>query len=241
MTLAVVAGIAAFAGAASQSVSGFGYALLVVPVLTVVAGPRVAVVTMTAIGVPLVIVNAWRWRASIRARVAVLLVATALFGIPLGAWFLRGADERLLTATVGVVVIAMTVAIWRGLRVPPGTPTLSTAGVLSGAFAASTGTNGLPLVIALDAEGLTPEAFRATLQTVFALEGTLALASFWLNDLVRASMAPAVVVGLAGAAAGALVGDRIARRVDRARFRAIVLVTLGLSGVLALASAATRG
>ena len=47
MTLAIAAALAAFGGAISQSLSGFGYALLVVPVLTVVAGPRVAVVVMT--------------------------------------------------------------------------------------------------------------------------------------------------------------------------------------------------
>jgi hypothetical protein len=240
MTLAIAAALAAFAGGAIQSVSGFGYALLVVPVLTVVSGPRVAVVVMTAIGVPLVIANGWRWRAHLRRRMALLLVGTALIGTPLGALFLRTADDRLLTATVGIAVLVMTVAIWRGLRVPPGRTTLATAGVLSGAFAASTGTNGPPLVIALDAEGLEPDAFRATLQTVFALEGSLAFVTFIATDLVVPSMFPAIVVGLAGAAAGALVGDRIATKVDRARFRSIVLVTLAASGALALVSAVTR-
>jgi hypothetical protein len=139
MTLAIAAALAAFAGAASRSVSGFGYALLVVPVLTVVSGPRVAVVVMTAIGVPLVVANGWRWREHLRRRTAGLLIATALIGMPLGAMFLRPADERLLTATVGIVVLVMTAAIRRGMRVPPGRTTLATAGVLSGALAASTG------------------------------------------------------------------------------------------------------
>lgn len=240
MTLTIAAALAAFAGAVSQSVSGFGYALLVVPVLTVVAGPRAAVVTMTAIGVPLVVVNAWRWRHHLRGRIAILLTGTALIGMPVGAWVLRDADERALTAAVGLVVIAMTVAIWRGLRVPPGTATLTTAGVLSGAFATSTGTNGPPLVVALDAEGLAPDAFRATLQTVFALEGTLALLTFWAGGLVTSSLVPAIVAGLIGAAGGALAGDQVARRVDRAWFRSIVLVTLGASGALAVVSAFTR-
>lgn len=240
VTLAIAAALAAFAGAATQSVSGFGYALLVVPVLTVVAGPRTAVVVMTAIGVPLVIANAWRWRAHLRGRIAALLVGTAVIGMPVGALFLSNADESLLTATVGVVVLVMTVAIWRGLRVPPGRTTLTAAGALSGALAASTGTNGPPLVIALDAEGLEPAAFRATLQTVFAFQGLLAFASFTVNGLVTASIGPAVAAGLLGAAAGALTGDRIATRVDVTRFRAIVLITLAASGVLALVTALTR-
>jgi hypothetical protein len=195
---------------------------------------------MTAIGVPLVIANAWRWRAHLRGRTAVLLVGTALIGMPLGALFLRSADERLLTATVGVVVLMMTVAIWRGLRVPPGRTTLTAAGVLSGALAASTGTNGPPLVIALDAEGLEPAAFRATLQTVFAFQGSIAFLTFIANGFVTASVVPAVAAGLVGAAAGALTGDRIAARVDVTRFRSIVLITLAASGALAVVSALTR-
>jgi hypothetical protein len=240
MLLVLVAAGSAFAGAAAQSVTGFGYALLVVPVLTVVAGPRVAVVVMTAVGVPLVIANGWRWRAHLQRRMAVILVGTALLGAPLGAWFLRDADERLLAATVGIVVLVMTAAIWRGLRVPPGVPTQVVAGGLSGALAASVGTNGPPLVVALDAEGLTPDAFRATLQTVFAFQGTIAFGTFIANGLVGSSLAPAVAAGLIGAAAGAVIGDRLARRVDRARFRSFVLATLGISGVLAITSAATR-
>ena len=238
MTLTLVSALAAFAGAASQSVTGFGYALLVVPVLTVVSGPRVAVVIMTAVGVPLVVANGWRWRAHLRRRIAVILVATALIGTPIGALFLRGADERLLAATVGIVVLVMTAAIWKGLRVPAGAPTLIVAGGLSGALAASVGTNGPPLVVALHAEGLEPDAFRATLQTVFALEGALAFLTFIANGLVTRTLVPAVVAGLGGAAVGAVAGDRLSARVDHARFRSLVLLTLGLSGLLAIASAA---
>ena len=237
MTFAVASALAAFAGAAVQSVSGFGFALLVIPILTVVAGPREAVVTMTAVGVPLVIVNGWRWREDLRRRVALILVGTALVGTPLGVVFLREADDRVLAATVGLVVLVLTVAIWRGLRVPPGTTTLGIAGAVSGALAASVGTNGPPLAFALDAEGLPPEAFRATLQTVFAVEGSIALLTFWATDLITIGLVPAIVAGLVGAGLGALVGDRMARGVDRARFRAFVLLLLAGSGALALLSA----
>jgi len=240
MPFVLTAAAATLVAAIAQSVTGFGYALLVVPVLTVVAGPRPAVVAMTAIGVPLVIFNAWRWRHAIARRTAALLIGTALIGVPVGVIVLRQADERFLTAAVGILVVGFTVAIWRGVTMPAGRTTLVGAGVLSGALATSVGTNGPPLVVALHAEGLEPDAFRATLQTVFALEGSIALLTFWAGGLFTADTGWAAAIGIPAAVAGALVGDRIAARVDRERFRSLVLLMLALSGVLAIVTAATR-
>ena len=236
--LAIAAVVVTAIAAVAQSVTGFGYALLVVPVLTVVAGPHTAVATMTAIGVPLVVFNAWRWRRHLRARTALLLVGTAVIGMPFGVLLLRQADDRVLAAVVGVVVLAITAATWRGLTVPPGRRTLVTAGVLSGALCTSVGTNGPPLVLALDAERFDPPAFRATLQTVFAIEGSAALLTFWADGLVTGGVLRATAVAIPERSLGALAGDRLAARVDRARFRTLVLITLALSGVAAIASAA---
>ncbi len=230
----------AFVAAATNSITGFGYALIVMPVLTVAVGPKVAVVTMTAIGVPLVLFNAWRWRADLRGHTAAVLIVTSLVGTPLGSLLLSRADERVLSALVGVVVIVLTAALWRGLTLRAGRANLVAAGVASGALATSVGTNGPPIVIALRAEGLEPEPFRATLQVVFAAQGSIALATFWAGDLLSAEVGRAAMAGIPAAVLGALVGDRVAARVEADRFRVLVLVMLVASGFLAIASAITR-
>ena len=61
--------------AATQSITGFGYALIVVPGLTLLFGPKAAVVAMTSVGVPLVAWNAMRWRADIQRREAITVRA----------------------------------------------------------------------------------------------------------------------------------------------------------------------
>lgn len=159
--------LAVLAGTAAQSVTGFGFALLVVPVLTVVAGPQTAVVVM----------------------------------------------------------------------LPPGRRTELTAGALSGALATSVGTNGPPLVVAFQATGMPPGPFRATLAAAFAVQGSVALATFWAAGLVNADVGRAWLVGIPAAVVGALAGDRVFARMDRSRFRGGVLLMLAASGTLALASA----
>lgn len=236
MHLLVVAS-AVFAGAAAQAVTGFGFALFVVPILTVVTGPRSAVVVMTSIGVPMTLANAVRWREDLRSRSLVVVSVAALVGMPLGTLLLTRADEQTLTIVVGVTVLGFTLALWRGLRLPPGRTTELTAGVLSGALATSVGTNGPPLVVAFQATGMGPESFRATLAAAFAVQGAVAFTTFWAAGLVDGAVGSAWLVGIPAAVLGALAGDRLFVRMDRARFRGAVLILLTASGLLALASA----
>jgi uncharacterized membrane protein YfcA len=228
--------IVAFASA-TQSITGFGFALIVVPGLALLLGPKVAVVAMSSIGVPLVIWNASRWRRDILVRGAVTTSVASLAGMPIGLLVLTRANDRILTVVIGVTILVLTLWLWRGLTLPGGRTTEVAAGCTSGALATSVGTNGPPLVIAFQAVGLEPAAFRATLQACFAVQGSIALVLFWWQGLVVHDVGVAFVAGAPAAVVGALLGDRLAPRVQAGPFRAAVLALLALSGALAVGSA----
>jgi uncharacterized membrane protein YfcA len=223
--------------AATQSIVGFGYALLVVPCLTVLLGPKVAVVASTAVGTALVAWNAYRWRHDVRWREAVTVSVAALCAMPIGLLVLTRADDLTLRLIVGATILVFTVWLWRGLALPRGRPTEVVAGATSGALAASVGVNGPPLVIAFQATEMAPAPFRATLQVCFLVQATVAMVLFWSQGLVVTDVGRVFVVGIPAAVVGALVGDRIAPRVHEGPFRSAVLVLLTLSGTLAIASA----
>jgi uncharacterized membrane protein YfcA len=208
-----------------------------VPGLALLLGPKVAVVAMSTIGVPLVTWNAARWRGDILWREALTTSVAALIGMPIGLAILTRADDRILTAAIGVTILILTLWLWRGLRLPNGRPTEIVAGLTSGALATSVGTNGPPLVIAFQAVGLEPRAFRATLQACFVGQGSIALALFWTQGLVVHDVGVAFVAGAPAALVGALLGDRIAPRVHAGPFRTAVLALLALAGALALGDA----
>jgi len=233
VTIALILGFAA----ATQSITGFGFALLGVPGLALLLGPKVAVVAMSSVGVPLVIWNAIRWRDDILWRETATTSAAALVGMPIGLFVLTHADDQVLTAAIGATILVMTAWLWRGLRLPQSRTTELTAGFVSGTLATSVGTNGPPVVIAFQAVGLAPRPFRATLQACFALQGSIALALFWSRGLVVHDVGIAFVVGAPAAVIGALLGDRIAPRVHAGPFRNAVLILLVLSGALALGDA----
>ena len=237
MTLIVAITLIVAFAAATQSITGFGFALIVVPGLALVLGPKVAVVAMSSIGVPLVIWNAIRWRRDILVRAAVTTSLAALVGAPIGLYVLTRANDRVLTAAIGITIIVLTLWLWRGLTLPKSKATELAAGFTSGALATSVGTNGPPLVIAFQAVGLEPAQFRATLQACFAWQGGIALALFWWQGLVVHDVGVAFLAGAPAAVVGALVGDRLAPRVHMGPFRAAVLGLLALSGGLAVVGA----
>lgn len=240
--MAFLAGVAlaVLLGAVVQSTVGFGFALVVVPIVAVIADPKVAVVVMTAVGLPLSILNAIRWRGHILVPEAARVTIASLVGMPVGALLLTRANDAVLTALVGVVVLTLTVALWRRFALPAGRRSEYAAGAVAGALATSVGTSGPPVVIAFQAAGLPPEAFRATLAAAFVVQGVIALAAFWGVGLFSADVARGLLVGIPAMAVGVLAGERLFRRLDGGGFRTAVLALLALSGLLALGSAAAR-
>jgi uncharacterized membrane protein YfcA len=233
IAIAVVIGVAS----ATQSIVGFGYALLVVPCLTVLLGPKVAVVASTAVGTALVAWNAVRWRTDVRWPEALTVSLAALCAMPIGLVVLTRTDDQTLRVVVGVTIVVFTLLLWKGLTLPRGRRTEVGAGFTSGALATSVGTNGPPLVIAFQATAMEPAPFRATLQVCFLVQGAVAMALFWSQGLIVTDIGWVLGVGIPAAAIGALLGDRIAPRVHAGPFRSAVLVLLAISGSLAVASA----
>ena len=239
MTDLVVIAVAMVIAAGIQVTMGFGFALVAIPIVAVVEDPKVAVVLITAVGVPITLWNTYRWRRHLRVREMLTVAGASLVGMPLGALVLTRAPDRALTLAIGIVVLVLTAWLWRGLRLPPGPRTEISAGVTSGALATSTGTNGPPLVIAFQATGMERDEFRATLAGCFLVQGVVAFTIFAANGLVTDEVGRALVVAMPAVVAGTLMGERWSGRLHGRAFRAAVLVLLACSGALAVAGALT--
>jgi uncharacterized membrane protein YfcA len=231
-----LAAVAAFAGAAVQSATGFGFALVLSPALFAVMDPVEAVTALLVLGVALnllVLFEGGRpehvdWRA-----LAPMLLA-ALPGLALGAVALTQLSKAVLQVTVGVAVIAA--AAWqlrqrRGARVRRlGGAAGLAAGFASGALTTSISVSGPPLVLWLEAHGVRPEEFRASLAASFlALNlagGAVLLAAEGVGALDAGEVALLLALVVAGYALGALAF----RSLDRERFFNLVLVLVALTG-----------
>jgi uncharacterized membrane protein YfcA len=236
---AAIAAIVAAAGLA-QGLSGFGFSLVSIPLLALVVPVKAAIVGGAVLGLVQSGLVVARDHRHVEWRSAAVLVAAALVGMPIGLLVITRVPEEPLQVVIAVTVLVFTGLLWRRVRLPTGSlPAEVGVGVTSGMLSTSTGMSGPPLVIALQARGVAPSAFRATLAVVFVSGSALSFLLFWWRGLVTTDAVRVAAAGLPGLLVGILIGEVAFRRVDQERFRTIVLILLVASAALGLAGALT--
>lgn len=241
MSLALIVGLCAVAGgaAAMQSVSGFGFALISVPLFAIVIDAKDAVALASLLGLASSVVLFARAHRDVCWPVAGRMLGAACAGMPLGLYVLVVVDERVLRGVIAVVVGLLTVSLATGVTVRGrGRAVDVSAGFVSGVLNTSVSTNGPPLVLALQAQGLAPNVFRATISAVFVVSSIVGDVLFLAAGRYTAEVWRAAAVAAPAMVAGWLVGAVIAPRVPPERFRTLVLVLLGLTSLSALVSVA---
>lgn len=234
MTVLFVSFAIILLASATYGLTGFGFALVAIPLLAVVTDPRTAVVAVTLDFVVMAAVVAIRERGSVRWSAAAVLFASSLVGMPLGLLVLVATSERLLTAIIAACVLGTTVLTWRGMRLRDRPATVAAAGVISGVLATSTGTAGPPVIAALQAMGYDPPAFRATLSAVFTAISITAIAGFVVAGQMSSNAVATGLVGLPAMVGGWACGNAMFRRIKPARFRQFVLAALATTATVTL-------
>lgn len=236
MLIGAALGIAMLA-AFGQAVSGFGFAMISVPLLIPFIGVPSAVATATMLSFVLALGSSLQQRAHVQWRTVAVVSATAVVGMPFGLLALQLMESRWLSLVIGCTVIVMVVVLARRSHRPVRDRSVAAAGALSGALLTSTGMNGPPLVAVLHGMGLAPRPFRASLQATFLLQDAIAIVGFALVGRVTGQALTAVAAGIPGLIAGWLLGDLAFGRMRQEMFRWMVLAMLTATGTVALVQA----
>lgn len=239
LTTVAVAVVLGFA-AAVQMASGFGFALVAVPLLALVVGPHEAVVLALLMGTAF---NGWQaveGRRDVERPVLARILVAAGVGMPAGYLLYRALGRDSLTVLVGVLVLAAATSLWRGWSLPAaGRATDLVAGLATGVLTTATATNGPPVVTLLHARGVGPEVFRAMTTTVFLVLDLLAVCLFVATGDLGAAEVTTAAVALPVVLVGGFLGYRARRLLSPAAFRRVVLLLLAATGVVAVLAGLT--
>ena len=235
--LAWIAGCIAFASFA-QTLSGFGFSLLAVPLMTLVVSPRDAVVVATIIGSISTSSQAFIDRKHVDVPIARRLILASYAGMPFGLMAFVFVSETGLRLVLGVVVVTAAVLLMRGFHLRDDRHRFDwLLGIVSGFLSTSTSTNGPPLVFLMQARRLDPATFRATINTVFAVVNLGALALFASAGKVNSNNLSGVAVALPSLGIAIAVGYTVRRRITQARFNTLVIALMFLSAISVVVAA----
>ena len=236
MTIALVVAVV-FCAAFVQSLSGFGFALIVMPLITLVVGLRTAAPLVAMAGLTSYAINLIRYRQAVNLKEVLRMGASSALGIPVGMWALAHVDESLVTGLLGSILIAYAVY---GLARPATARLCSPrwvypAGFIAGCLGGAYNTAGPPVIVYGSLRRWPKGEFRAVLQAFFLFNAALIVASHYVACHLTADVinfylyaAPALLLGI-------LFASHLDGRLNADRFRSVVMVMillLGLSLVL---------
>lgn len=239
LTLVALAG-AAFAAGLVQGLSGFGSALVAVPIMALVLPMETVVPLMALLGFAISALNLPHLRRQMDLKPLRMLLLGYLIGTPLGLWFLVQAPEVLVLAALGLLIIG-----YAGMSLAGCSPDIRALreqrfaiGTLSGALGAAFSINGPPVILHVAAhQQWPPNRQKAVLVHFLFAAGAVTVLAMALKGLIDARVlwlwlpcAPTLVLGT-------LLGIRLYHRLGHHDYRRLVFVLVLIMGMVLLARA----
>lgn len=235
MTLAWAA-LAVATGAAAQSVSGIGFALVSGPLLFTVFGAREGVRVAVVLSMLVNIGVLAREHRVVMVRQVLPVLLTALAVTPVLVALLSDVHPRALRAAAGAVIVVGALLVAAGRTRDTGVGGGIVAGLASATMNVLASAGGPAIAVYATGARWDPVRLRATLQAYFICLNVVTLLTLGWPEWTGTQAAVLVGCLVVGAAIGALLARRVAPRLARA-----VTLTLAAGGGFAVFVSALVG
>ncbi|HKD31057.1 MAG TPA: sulfite exporter TauE/SafE family protein [Xanthobacteraceae bacterium] len=231
----ILLGLSAFVAALARGFSGFGSALIFVPLASTAIGPQTAapllllIDGMTAVGL---VPNAWRHAD--KRDVGTVSIG-ALAGVPLGAWILVKSDPLLIRwaiALFGTLLLALLTSGWR-YRGKPSAAMAALVGAVAGLLGGAAQIGGPPIVAYWLSRPIPTETVRANIVLYFAISSVMTGTVYLVSGLLSPSVLGLALVTCPIYGVGLYAGARMFGLASELTFRrmcfALIAVAIALS------------
>lgn len=211
ITVILVALIIALGGF-TQGLTGFGLALVSVPLLSLVVDAKMAVPIAGIFGWLVTFPIVWKMRHSIQYKAGLILVAGSLPASFVGAKLLASLPSQYILISMGFVLVLSSLHSMRSskpLFQQTSVPITVGAGFTSGVLGASVGEAGPPVIAYTSMQPWTADQSKSTLAFFFMLQMIGAIISFWSEGLITeevtalvTSSMPTFLIGMTGGMVG---------------------------------------
>lgn len=223
----------------TQGFTGFGSALIMLPILTILSGVKTVVPLVILLGLCInVILLPQVFRHVYWKRIITLLTANVP-GILVGVYILKTMSTGFLELVIGVLLVA-----FPSYLMSRGVPQQEVAsgwvwpvGFLSGVLGGSVGAGGPPVIIYTAMQPWSKHVIKSTLVGFFLLTSIVASVAQAAGGLVTREVLALFISGLPALVTGVLAGSYLFGKVDSGAYRKVLNVLLILLGVFMLIKA----
>lgn len=210
-----------------QSISGFGFSLLAMPLLSIFVDIQDAVVIGTLCGIFTNAVHLRKDFQLVERSIARRISLSALIGMPLGVVVLSVFSATHMRAIIGAVIVVLVFLMMRNFILKTENTNVDIVlGAFSGLLATSVSTNGPPLVFLLQSKQLDPWRLRATLAYVFTISGCASFIVLMIAGKGSIEAFQYAMLSLPAMYLGTVVGRKARLRVTQEAFKRLMYVLL---------------
>jgi len=213
--------------------TGFGFALVAVPVFSLIMAPTEAVVLSALLTLTISLVGIRSYWGVVPLKPMWPLVLMALVGTVAGTWVVTviSVSEFQLWAGLSVILACLGMSLFRPSERPLHPAFAWLTGLLSGLMNGALAIPGPPMIIYAMLQEPQPQRSRALLMTFFLAASVLALVSYTVAGFLNMRSAAYFITALPALYAGDRLGYYLFRRFGSALYRRITMLGLLAMGL----------
>jgi len=217
--------------------SGFGTGMILVPSLSLIYEPIIAVITVSLLELIPAVQLVKKSLPHCHWRTVLPMSFISIFTVPLGALILVSIDIQTMRIIISVLVMIVVLILFSGWRYKgeAGLKVSAATGLFSGLITGATSLGGLPVILYYLSSDLTREVTRASMIVFLIFTTVVSLLTYISHDIITqdsvirtVAVSPVFILAL-------WLGGKLFGRVSEALFRIIILGLLsGLSLMMLL-------
>lgn len=221
------------------TVSGFGFALICAPLLSIVLPLKSVVIFVPFLSIIMRLATMYTTFKDVDWKVIAMICAGCLVGIIPGSLILKVLPAWALGALLGSVLIVAVVLMALRLQLVIKNKTLGRlgAGLIAGFFGAATSVNGPPIALYFLNEQMEKTQMRANMIWIFGVNFLVTATTYFFVDTysvvddwsVFYYLLPANFLGL-------YIGEKFAKKVSQELFRKLSMIIVAAGGIMMLVS-----
>jgi len=226
MIYLLLTGIILFLASFIKSITGFGFALVLVPLLNLIFSPKISVpfdIILAGILNIILLIQCYR---NIEINKITYLLIGSIIGLPFGAYILSNFDEKLLTIFISLITIILSIllSINKNIIFRENRSTLIGIGFISGGMGSSTGMSGPPIILLGLAQKWDKEKFRSNLIGYFTFINILTILIYMNIGIFTSFIIQLAIIEFPIILLGIFIGNRLKKKVSQKLFHKIALI-----------------